>query len=615
MRPKTLAILAMSLMLLPGGAAAATNETVLHSFVGGSDGSYPVAGLIADAAGNMYGTSRFGGANSSGTVFKLTPSGNTWSETVIYSFAGGNDGSSPAAALIMDKAGNLYGTTRLGGSANAGTVFELSPSGSSWTESVLYTFTGGTDGGSPQGALTLRNGALFGTTPEGGALGNGAVYRLRKVNGKWEENVLYSFAGGSGDGAYPYGAVIFDKAGNLYGTAESGGPNQAGAVFELQHSGSVWKESVLYFFTGNLDGGTLDAGVIFDPAGNLYGTTASGGKSSVGTVFELVSANGTWTEQVLYNFTGGQDGGFPSAGLVMDKNGNLFSTTYSGGTSSSGTVFQLTPSAGGWTETVLYSFSGGNDGGFPLAGLLLRKGHLFGTTVEGGTSQSGVAFEVSHPKSRPAYCKPCLFYGGDFDLSSPAADTFANENILPGGSPILSQIYSPFEVPAGETWNVTGLFVNSIAYPTALDPVATPWEIRTGIPSVGGSGGTLVASGTANGTMTKTGRSLNGTPEYTILVTWKTPVVLQPGIYWENVTPQCTNANNSQCTAQGFTGFLESDMETMYGFNGYGPAEPWQDSFWNAPDFGLTWENTYQVHQQRGEPGGDAFSAGVIGTK
>lgn len=162
---------------------------------------------------------------------------------------------------------------------------------------------------------------------------------------------------------------------------------------------------------------------------------------------------------------------------------------------------------------------------------------------------------------------------------------------------------------------MTGLFVNSIAYPTALDPVATPWEIRTGIPSGGGSGGTLVASGMAKGTMTKTGRSLNGVPEYTILITWKKPVVLQPGIYWENVTPQCTNANNSQCTAQGFTGFLESDMETMYGFNGYGPAEPWQDSFWNAPDFGLTWENTYQVHQQRGEPGGDAFSAGVIGTK
>jgi hypothetical protein len=147
-----------------------------------------------------------------------------------------------------------------------------------------------------------------------------------------------------------------------------------------------------------------------------------------------------------------------------------------------------------------------------------------------------------------------------------------------------------------------------------LDPVATPWEIRTGIPPGGGNGGTLVASGTNNATMTPTGRNLNGVPEYTILVKFPTPVLLQPGLYWENVTPQCTDLNNSQCTAQGFTGFLESDMETMYGLNAWGLPEPWQDSFWNAPDFGLFWANTYQVHLQRGEPGGDAFSAGVIGT-
>jgi hypothetical protein len=208
-----------------------------------------------------------------------------------------------------------------------------------------------------------------------------------------------------------------------------------------------------------------------------------------------------------------------------------------------------------------------------------------------------------------------LFYGGDFDATSPAADTFANENTIPGNFQTLSQIYSPFVVPAGETWKVTGLFINSIAYPTALDPAATPWEIRTGIPKDGGTGGTLVASGTNNATMTPTGRSLNGIPEYTIEVTWTTPVVLGPGTYWENVTPQCTNPNNAQCTAEGFSGFLESDMETMYGLNGIGSPEPWQDSYSNSASFGLTWENTYTVHQQRGEPGGDAFSAGVIGTK
>jgi hypothetical protein len=222
---------------------------------------------------------------------------------------------------------------------------------------------------------------------------------------------------------------------------------------------------------------------------------------------------------------------------------------------------------------------------------------------------------INRPKTPPPYCKPCLFYGGDLDPTNSQADTFANENIIPGNSPTLAQIYSPFRVPKGQTWKVTGLLINSLSYPTAPDPAETPWEIRKGIALAGGSGGKLVAHGTAKVSMTPTGRSINGTPEYTFVVKWKKPVVLPEGKYWENVTPQCTNPNNSQCTAQGFTGFLESDMETKGGFHGYGPAEPWDDSFWNAPVFGLTWANLYQVHLQRGFPGGDALSAGVIGTK
>jgi len=544
----------------------------------------------------------------------LTKSNDAWTETILYSFAGGNDGASPAASVTFDASGNIYGTTRLGGSDNAGTVFKLTLANGTWQESVIYTFTGGDDGGSPQAALTRVGNALIGTAPQGGSHGSGVVFGLQEVNGQWQEQVLYAFVGGSSDGAYPYSQLILDKSGNIYGTAESGGPNQEGSVFELSRSGGTWKETTLHFFTGNLDGATPDAGVIFDKAGNLYGTTSSGGNYSSGTVFELAKANGSWTESILYNFTGGKDGGVPSAAPVMDRNGNLFGTAFNGGTNGYGTVFQLTPSAGAWTETVLYSFTGGDDGAFPLGSLLLDGTVLIGTATEGGSNFTGVVFSVSRLQAMPSYCKPCLFYGGDFDIGSPAADTFANENIYPGGFETLSQIYSPFTVPAGQTWNVTGLFVNSIAYPTALDPVATPWEIRTGIPQSGGSGGTLVASGTANATMTPTGRSLNGTPEYTILLTFTPPVVLQPGIYWENVTPQCTDLNNAQCTAQGFTGFLESDTETMYGLNGWGPPEPWQNSFWNAPDFGLFWANTYQVHLQRGEPGGDAFSAGVIGT-
>ncbi len=613
MRSQPLTFLVLSVAFLAGNALA-SNEKVLHSFNAG-DGSYPVAALIADQSGNLYGTTRYGGANGQGTVFELTNSNGVWNETILYSFAGGSDGASPAASVVFDPAGNLYGTTRLGGPDNAGTVFKLSSSNGAWKESVLYSFTGGNDGGSPQAALTIVGNALIGTTPSGGTYGNGTVFGLRQVNAQWHEEALYSFVGGSSDGAYPYSTLILDKAGNIYGTTESGGPNQAGSVFELSLSGGKWNEKVLYFFTGNLDGGSVNAGVIFDKAGNLYGMSTSGGKYNSGTVFELTPSNGSWAEAVLYNFSGGNDGGFPSDAPVMDKNGNLFGTTFNGGTNGYGTVFQLSPSAGAWTETVLYNFTGGNDGALPLASLLIYKNGLVGPATEGGSNNTGVVFSLSRLLAAPSYCKPCLFYGGDFDSSSPAADTFANENIYPGDSQTLSQIYSPFTVPAGQTWSVTGLFINTIAYPTALDPVATPWEIRTGIAKSGGSGGTLVASGTANATMTATGRNLNGVPEYTILVTWSAPVVLPAGTYWENVTPQCTNLNNPQCTAQGFTGFLESDMETMYGLNSWGPPEPWQNSFWNAPDFGLFWANTYQVHLQRGEPGGDAFSAGVIGTK
>lgn len=614
MRFQSLRCVAISLTLLTASAYAG-NESLLHNFTGGSDGSYPVAALVADKSGNLYGTTRYGGANGQGVVFELIPSSGSWNETILYNFAGGNDGASPAASIVCDSAGNIYGTTRLGGPSNAGTVFELTPSGNSWAESVLYSFTGGTDGGSPQSALTLDGTSLIGATPAGGAHSNGTVYRMTQVNGKWQEQVLYSFVGGSGDGASSYSTLILDKNGNIFGTTETGGPNQAGCVFELSPSGSNWNEKVLYFFTGNLDGGSVNAGVIFGTPGTLYGTTSSGGKYNSGTVFELKHSSGAWTESVLYNFTGGVDGGFPFASVIRDEKGNLYGTASNGGNNGYGTIFQLTPSAGAWTQTVLHSFLGGNDGATPLDNLIFYGKLLLGTTTEGGTTSMGVAFSVGRLHSVPSYCKPCLFYGGDFDITSPAADTFANENIYPGGIQTLSQIYSPFTVPDGETWNVTGLFINSIAYPTKLDPALTPWEIRTGIPYGGGSGGTLVASGQAHATMTPTGRSLNGTPEYTILLTWKKPVVLQPGKYWENVTPQCTNLNNSQCTAQGFTGFLESDSETMYGLNGWGPMEPWRDSFWNAPDFGLNWANTYQVHLQRGEPGGDAYSAGVIGTK
>src|SRR5579872_1234412 len=359
MRWQPLTCLVISVAFLAGNALA-SNEKILHTFTAG-DGSYPVAALIADQSGNLYGTTRYGGANGQGTVYELTNSKGVWNETILYSFAGGDDGASPAASVVFDTAGNLYGTTRLGGHHNVGTVFKLAHVNGSWNESVLYSFTGGNDGGSPQAALTIVDSALIGTTPAGGAYANGTVFGLREVNGQWQQEVLYSFVGGNSDGAYPYSTLILDKAGNIYGTTESGGPNQAGSVFELSQSGSKWNEKVLYFFTGNLDGGSVNAGVIFDKAGNLYGTTTSGGNYNSGTIFELTNSNGTWKESVLYNFTGGNDGGFPYDAPVLDQNGNLFGTTFNGGLYGYGTVFQLTPSAGAWTETVLHTFAAGSE--------------------------------------------------------------------------------------------------------------------------------------------------------------------------------------------------------------------------------------------------------------
>lgn len=394
MRKLTVFVVAICIICL-GRSARASQLIPLHSFTGGSDGSYPVGALIADSSGNLYGTTSYGGANGQGTVFELQPSGSTYNEIILYSFAGGSDGASPRASVIRDAAGNLYGTTRLGGPSNAGVVFELSPSGSSYTEKVLYAFTGGNDGGSPQAPLAIKGGVLYGTAPGGGSAFNGVVFALKEIAGVWHEQVIYNFAGGNNDGAYPYCGLIFDKLGNIYGTAESGGPNEAGAVFELTHSNGTWTEQVLHFFTGNGDGAEPNAGLIFDAAGNLYGLTTSGGTFSAGTAFELTPSGSSWTEQVIYNFTGGSDGGFPSDTVIRDSKGNLYGTTFNGGSNGYGTAFQLTSSGTTWSETNLYDFTGNSDGALPLASLLFHGGKLFGVADEGGSAFEGTAFEIT----------------------------------------------------------------------------------------------------------------------------------------------------------------------------------------------------------------------------
>jgi uncharacterized repeat protein (TIGR03803 family) len=380
----------------------AGHETA-YGFPGAAGGDGLYAGVIPDSAGNLYGTTIFGGSAcdvidgtcfyGSGVVYRLDTSGQ---ETALYSFTGGADGANPEAGVIRDSAGNLYGTTSGGGIIGAtcysgcGVVYRLDTSGQ---ETVLYSFTGGADGAYPYaGVIRDLAGNLYGTTPNGGSgegsAGYGVVYKL-DVASPGQEAVLYTFTGGA-DGANPYASVIRDSAGNLYGTTEGGGSGigfaGAGVVFKVNTAG---QEAVLYTFTGGTDGAYPLGGVIRDSTGNLYGTTAGGGMG-YGVVYKLDVASGQ--ETVLYSFTGGADGANPEAGVILDSAGNLYGTTYGGGTGY-GVVYKLDVASG--QEAVLYSFTGETDGAKPEAGVILDlAGNLYGTTSSGGADSGGVVFKL-----------------------------------------------------------------------------------------------------------------------------------------------------------------------------------------------------------------------------
>lgn len=358
------------------GAVAQTFTTVysFNAFVG--DARVPTSKLMRDAAGNLYGTTLAGGASNLGTVFKIDRFGK---ETLLHSFQG-SDGSEPFyGGLIMDLAGNLYGTTSAGGSYGNGTVFKLDPSGN---ETVLHSFQG-TDGDAPYGGL-IRDwtGNLYGTTSAGGSYGSGTVFKLDPSG---NETVLHDFQGAD-DGATPYAALIMDLAGNLYGTTVLGGSYGSGTVFKVNASGN---ETVLHSFQGGADGINPYAGLIMDHAGRLYGTTDGGGTYGAGTVFRVEPSG---KETVLHSFEGNNDGANPDGGLVMDWAGDLFGTTvFGGGADDDGTVFMLDPNG---KEFVLHSFQG-RDGFEPFADLITDPaGNLFGTTNGGGSQFGGTVFKI-----------------------------------------------------------------------------------------------------------------------------------------------------------------------------------------------------------------------------
>jgi uncharacterized repeat protein (TIGR03803 family) len=342
-------------------ASGGYSEKVLHSFTpNGRDGIGPCRSLTFDAAGNLYGTTKTGGTYDYGTVFELTPmAGGDWTEKVVHNFGRGGDGQLPVANLISDGAGNLYGTTSDGGAYGLGTTFELTKLGGRWKEKVLYSFGNPkviSGGGVPYSGLILDTaGNLYGTTFYGvfhSACNCGTVFELSpKASGGYSEKVLHSFGKtDSKDGASPISGVILDTAGNLYGTTWKGGTDGIGTVFELTpKAGGGWSENVLHNFSNNgKDGAEPSAGLVFDAAGNLYGTTTGSGADNYGTVFELTpKSSGGWTENVLHNFrNNGKDGLEPVAGLTFDTAGNLYGTTQWGGDPSCsggtcGTVFEI----------------------------------------------------------------------------------------------------------------------------------------------------------------------------------------------------------------------------------------------------------------------------------
>ena len=372
-RPIAAAFAVWPLFLILSQIVSAQKYSVLYTFQGESTGSTPVSGLVEDSAGNLYGTTEIGGntsvfASGLGTVYKLTASG---TETVLYNFSGGADGAYPFASVVRDSSGNLFGTTMGGGAGQCGTVFKLNPAGK---ETVLHSFDCMSQGAKPVSSLIMDpDGNLYGTTEVSGQSNpSGVVFKLDTSG---NETVLHTFTG-KADGGTPVANLIRDSAGNLYGTTENGGSNGFGVVFKLDANAN---ETVLHNFAQGTDGAWPLAPLIEDAAGNLYGTTVYGDANTYGVVFKINTSG----QMISYDvFSQTSRGASPEAPVVRDAEGNLYGTTSKGGTYNLGVVFKVDVFG---NETVLYNFTGKSDGSRPLAGLLFDSaGNLYGTTSQGG---------------------------------------------------------------------------------------------------------------------------------------------------------------------------------------------------------------------------------------
>jgi len=406
MRPK---FLVLALLILPSLAAEGQHHfKVLHAFGSGTDGAGVWDSVTLDARGNVYGTTSGGGAHKAGTAFRIVPGSNEqWSEVILHSFfSRPHDGAGPLGGVVLGPSARLYGTTQVGGTYSAGTVFELGLGPHGWREATLYSFGNRDLACCPWGKLVLDpEGNLYGT--------GGSVFELSPGPKGWTETILHVFTGDYGDGSGPQAGPIRDSAGNLYGTTlHGGGSNECGdgcgTVWELEPlasdeapGGMAWTEIILHRF-GFVAGDGAFPGLgrlAMDRKGNLYGTADSGGPYLAGIVFRLTrpsaASSGVWTETILHGFAEDQNGFEPSGGVILDNAGNLYGTTIAGG-SGNGVVFKLSPQAdGSWKYTLLHTFNG-YDGSQPDANLTLgADGKLYGTTATGGTYGGGVVFQLT----------------------------------------------------------------------------------------------------------------------------------------------------------------------------------------------------------------------------
>jgi uncharacterized repeat protein (TIGR03803 family) len=392
-----LSVLALSLTTV-----TATTTDVIFSFEE-DEGEYADTDLETDGAGNIYGTTVLGGDFGGGTVFQLSPTPNGWVHTTLYSFTGGADGGEPYKGVTLDRDGNLYGTAVTGGSGNCeggcGVVYKLTHSGAKWTYRVIHAFTGGDDGSGPGARVTVDHaGNIYGMAPTGGAYGLGTIYKIRQgSHGAPAFKVIHAFTGGA-DGATGSAGRMVIRDGHLYGAATAGGTYGSGVVFELTPRGrGEWDFSTIYSFRGQPDGSFPYGALLFDALGNIYGTTYYGGANGIGSVYQLSpQAMGEWKESVLYSFQEGSDGNSPISNLVFDNAGNLYGTTSEGGLGS-GTIFKLSPVGNGsWTETVVHAFEGPPDGGFSYNGMVVDAfGNFYGATVHGGTDDDGSVYKFT----------------------------------------------------------------------------------------------------------------------------------------------------------------------------------------------------------------------------